>query len=167
MPPSKFRRQTPNRTDSHSSETKGNGEAVVEDPTAPPAGGTVEVLVEEIVESRTAELREQLDDLRAQLEEVENFARISLDERKVKQNETKLTELSASLTDFAEKSFNNINALEDRLDRQALVLAAMLDSMGDEVDLSEVRKYEQDRLVADASPDERLQEALGAADDGS
>ena len=167
MPPSKFRRQTPDRTDSRSSETKGNGEAVVEDPTGPPAGGTVEVLVEEIVESRTAELREQLGDLRAQLEEVENFARISLDERKVKQNETKLTELSASLTDFAEKSFNNVNALEDRLDRQALVLAAILDSMDDEVDLSEVRKYEQDRLVADASPDERLQEALGAADDGS
>ncbi|MFQ3285018.1 hypothetical protein [Natronomonas sp.] len=165
MPPAKFRRQTPDRTDSQSDETAGNGEAVIEDPTSPSAGGTVEVLIEEIIESQTTELREQLGDLRSQLEEVEEFARISLDERKVKQNETKLTDLSASLTAFAEESFNNINALEDRLDRQALILAAVLESMGDDVDLSEVHKYEQDRLVADASPDERLQEALAEADD--
>jgi len=163
MPPAKFRRQTPDRTESPSGETKENGEAVIEEPTSPSTGGTVEVLIEDIVASETAELREELEALRTQLDEVENFARISLNERKVKQNEAKLSEFSASLTAFAEKSFNNINALEDRLDRQALVLAAILESLGDDIDLSDVQRYEQDRLVADASPDERLRAALGAS----
>ncbi len=161
MPPAKFRRQTPDRTESPSGEKKENGEAVIEEPASPSTEGTVELLIEDIVASETAALREELEALRTQLDEVENFARISLNERKVKQNEAKLTEFSSSLTAFAEKSFNNINALEDRLDRQALVLASILESLGDDIDLSDVQRYEQDRLVSDVSPDERLRAALG------
>ena len=159
MSPAKFRRQTPDGADSDSNDAKQNGDDVPETPEPPSTEGTVELLIEDIVASRTAELREDIEALRSQLESVENFARISLNERKVKQNEAKLTEFSESLTAFAEKSFNNINALEDRLDRQALVLAAVLESVGDDVDLSAVRRYEDDRLVTDMSPDERLRAA--------
>ena len=169
MPPAKFRRQTPDRENSHPDGTRENGtkgsgtsgESEGETPAPPSTEGTVELLIEDIVESRTAGLREELEALRTQLESVEDFARISLNERKVKQNEAKLSEFSASLTAFAEKSFNNINALEDRLDRQALALAAVLESVDDDVDLSAVHRYENDRLVADRSPEERLQAAVG------
>ena len=164
MSPAKFRRQTPDRTDTDSNEAKQNGDETIETPEPPSTEGTVELLIEDIVESQTAEIRSELEALRSQLESVEDFARISLNERKVKQNEAKLTEFSDSLTAFAEKSFNNINALEDRLDRQALVLAAVLESVGDDVDLSAVHRYENDRLVTDMSPDERLQAAAAGGE---
>lgn len=157
MPPTKFHRQTPRSEDSQAAEQKENGEGSVEEHSA---SGTVETLIEEMVESRTAELRAELEALERQVESVDDFARISLNERKVKQNEAKLSEFSESLTAFAEKAFNNINALEDRLDRQALLLAAILESLEDDVDLSAVRRYENDRLVTDDSPDERLAAAI-------
>jgi hypothetical protein len=160
----KFQRQTPQtRTNESTREQSENGTADVGEGDGT---GTVERLIENIVESQTADLREQLEDLEKQIEDVDNFARISLNERKVKQNEVQLSEFSASLTSFAEKAFNNINTLEDRLDRQALVLSAILESLDDDdIDLSTVRRYENDRLVTDTSPNERLGAAISG--DGS
>ncbi|MES3517645.1 MAG: helix-hairpin-helix domain-containing protein [Natronomonas sp.] len=160
MPPIKFRRQRPTVKKNQTTDETENGEGSIEATTETEASGAVETLIEDMVRSETAELRQQLTELEAQIEEVDNFARISLNERKVQQNEAKLSEFSESLTAFAEKAFNNINALEDRLDRQSLVLAAILDALGDDVDLSEVRRYENDRLVADTTPDERLAHAI-------
>lgn len=161
MSPATHHRQTPRTEAEDSQPTKENGTGEVEEEA--PAVGPLETVVDEMVESRTTELREELEALEQQVEALDNFARISLNERKVKQNEAKLSEFSESLTAFAEKAFNNINALEDRLDTQALVLAAVVEALDGEVDLSEAQRYREDRLVADRTPDERLADAV--ADD--
>lgn len=157
MSPTEYYRQTPRNGTEQTTATETNDDGGSDTPSET---GAVEGLIEEIVESQTDELRDELDALERQIETVDDFARISLNERKVKQNEAKLSEFSESLTAFAEKAFNNINALEDRLDRQALLLAAILDSLEDDVDLSTVRRYENDRLIADTAPDERLAAAI-------
>lgn len=161
MSPADHYRQTPrNGTDqTTATETTDDGGEEI-----PSETGTVEALIKEIVESQTDDLRDELDTLERQIETVDDFARISLNERKVKQNEEKLSEFSESLTAFAEKAFNNINALEDRLDRQALLLVAILDSLEDDIDLSTVRRYENDRLIADTAPNERLAAAIRGED---
>jgi len=162
MPPTEFHRQTPgSETDETEPEAKENGTGEVKDQTAPP---TVEGIIEGMIESRLAELREDIEGLEREIETVEDFARISLNERKVKQNEAKLTEFSESLTAFAEKAFDHLNELESRLDTQALLLAAILESL-DDVDLSEVRRHRSERLVMDATPEERLASAIDAAGD--
>ncbi|MFC6837697.1 hypothetical protein [Halomarina ordinaria] len=121
---------------------------------------TMESLVEQLVEERIASLEREIADLEDAVEEVDNFARISLNERKIKQSEANLSEFSDSLTGFAEKAFNGINELEDRLDAHALVLAALLDAVDADVDLSEAERYQEERLVMDTAPDERLAEAI-------
>ncbi|MFC6765500.1 hypothetical protein [Natrinema soli] len=161
MSPTDHYRQTPRNGTEQSTTTETNDAG---DGDTPSETGAVEGLIEELVESQTNELRDELDALERQIETVDDFARISLNERKVKQNEAKLSEFSESLTAFAEKAFNNINALEDRLDRQALLLVAILDSLEDDVDLSTVRRYENDRLIADTAPNERLAAAIQGAD---
>lgn len=126
-------------------------------------GASIDRIVESLVDERTADLEEDLEAVRHQVEELDDFARISLNERKIKQTETNLAEFSDSLTQFAEKAFNNINTLEDRLDLQGLLLAAMLDSLAEEdveVDLSDVERLQQESVVMTASPDERLSDAI-------
>lgn len=122
-----------------------------------------EGLVERMIQTHVADLEQELDELREQVEETDNFARISLNERKIKQSEENLSEFSDSLMGFAEKAFNDINRLEDRLDMQALVLAAVLDAMREEgidLDLSEVERYRQPNVVTDTPPEEQLEDAL-------
>jgi len=159
MPPTEFHRQTPG-SETDEPEAKENGTGEVEDQTAPQ---TVEGIIEGMIESRLAELREDIEGLEREIETVEDFARISLNERKVKQNEAKLTEFSESLTAFAEKAFDHLNELESRLDTQALLLAAILESL-DDVDLSEVRRHRSERLVMAATHAERLASAIDAGD---
>lgn len=132
------------------------------EPTASP-DTTFEALVEEKIESRTEDLESELAALERQLEDVEDFARISLNERKVKQSETNLSEFSDSMSGFAEKAFNHINDLEDRMNRQSLLLAAILEALDDadvDVDLEEVERLEADSHVLEQSPDERLQHTI-------
>ncbi|WP_318568554.1 hypothetical protein [Salinigranum marinum] len=127
---------------------------------------TVETLIEEMIQSRIAHLEAELATLEDEIQEVDDFARISLNERKVKRTEANLSEFSDSLTGFAEKAFNDINALEDRLDTQALLLAAVLDTLEAsdlDVDLSEVRKFQASNVVLSETPEERLLTAI--ADD--
>lgn len=166
MAPTKFHRQTPRTEQDETEETEAkpehDGAGSLEEQSAPTS--TIDSFVEEMVESNIADLREEIEALEQQIEEVDNFARISLNERKVKQNETSLSEFSDSLTAFAETAFHNLNVLEDRLDTQALLLAAIVESL-DDVDLAEVQRYEHGSRVLSSTPEERLSEAIAAAGD--
>lgn len=169
MSPTQFHRQTPEiETDETESGAEEDGTAeVVEQPDeleGRASSPTVEGIVEGMIESRLEELRDDIEALEEDIETVDNFARISLNERKVKQNEAKLSEFSESLTAFAEKAFDHLNELESRLDTQALLLAAILESL-DDVDLSDVRRHRSERLVMDATPEERLAAAIDETDD--
>lgn len=161
MAPPKLPRQTP-RTEDEASETAEDGTGSLEAQSA--SASTIDALVEEMVESNVADLREEIETLERQIEAVDDFARISLNERKVKQNETSLSEFSDSLTAFAETAFHNLNVLEDRLDTQALLLAAVVESL-DDVDLEEVRRYQHGNRVLSSTPEERLAGAIDAAAD--
>jgi TolA-binding protein len=122
-----------------------------------------EGLIEEVVQTQVAGLERELEALREQVEEIDDFARISLNERKIKQSEENLSEFSDSLMGFAEKAFNDINDLEDRLDMQALLLAAILDALGEEdveLDLSVVDRYRRRNVVVTTPPEEQLEDAI-------
>ncbi|PSP99100.1 hypothetical protein BRC94_08135 [Halobacteriales archaeon QS_5_70_17] len=115
-----------------------------------------------MIQARIGELEGEIQRLEEQLEEVDNFTRISLNERKIKQAEANLSGFSDSLTGFAEKAFNDINELENRLEVHSLYLAAVLEGLDEEdvdLDLSDVAAYEEDQVVMAASPEERLRSA--------
>ena len=142
-----------------------NGEEITAETSDESTGSelTMESLVAKMIQSETGDLRTELDDLKREIEEVNDFARISLNERKIKQNEANLSEFSDSLTGFAEKAFNNINAIQDRLDVQSLLLAAIVDALDDEgveLDMSLVERYRQESVVTDTSPEEKLEASL-------
>ncbi|MCL7419167.1 MAG: hypothetical protein M8354_15225 [Halalkalicoccus sp.] len=128
---------------------------------------TVDYQIEELIERRTQALAEEIEELESELEDLDNFARISLAERRVKGNEANLAEFSNSLTGFAERTFSKLNTIESRLDTQTLLLAAVVEALADaddvEIDLSEVEKYGEEQLVVSASPEERLKEAIDEA----
>ncbi|MDL5362460.1 hypothetical protein [Halalkalicoccus sp. NIPERK01] len=124
---------------------------------------TVDYQIEELIDRRTEEIEERIDDLQTEIEEVDNYARISLGERRVKGTEANLAEFSESLTDFADRTFTKTNALESQLEIQRLLLAEVLEALAEadvEVDVSEVTSYQEDQLVMSASPEKRLQEAI-------
>ncbi|ADJ14339.1 hypothetical protein C497_03107 [Halalkalicoccus jeotgali B3] len=124
---------------------------------------TVDYQIEELIDRRTEEIEERIDDLQADLEEVDNYARISLGERRVKGTEANLAEFSESLTDFADRTFTKTNALESQLEIQRLLLAEMLEALAAadiEVDVSDVEQHQEGQLVMSASPEERLHEAM-------
>lgn len=122
-----------------------------------------ESLVEQMIQTQMQDLERQLDEVQRQVEEIDDFARISLNERKIKQSEANLTEFSDSLTQFAERAFNNINELEERLDLQALILASIVDALreeGIELEFEEADRYREPNVVTDTQPQHRLEEAL-------
>lgn len=125
---------------------------------------TVDYQIEELIARRTGELEDRVEELEDELTEVENFARISLGERRLKQNEANLSEFSESLTAFAERTFTKMNALENRLEVQTLLLTSLIDAISEsddvEIDVSEVKRYQNDQLVMSASADQRLQETI-------
>lgn len=167
MSPTTYKRQTPHTEDDETeSKAKEDGarELRAEEEEEPSTSPTLEGIIEDMIESKAEGLREELDELERQIETVDDFARISLNERKVKQNEVRLSEFSDSLTAFAEKAFENLNELESRLDTQALLLAAILESL-DDVDLSDVRRHRSEQLVMDATPEERLASVIDRTDD--
>lgn len=125
---------------------------------------TVDYQIEELIQQRTAHLEEEIARLESELEELDNFARISLGERRVKGNEANLTEFSNSLTGFAERTFTKLNTIESRLDAQTLLLAAVVEALSEtddiELNLTEVERYSDDQLVMSATPEKRLQDAI-------
>jgi predicted flap endonuclease-1-like 5' DNA nuclease len=151
----------PSHDPGRSESSRTNGDA------AESGASPLESLIEEMIQSRIADLEAELESLEKQLEEVDNFARISLNERKVQRTEANLSEFSDSLTGFAEKAFNDINHLEERLDTQALLLAAILEAVDDsvlDVDLEEVRKFQRANVVITETPEDRLLNAIGSED---
>ncbi|WP_129113501.1 hypothetical protein [Halegenticoccus tardaugens] len=124
---------------------------------------TVEGIIDEMIQSRIGELEAEIAALERQLEAVDNYTKISLNERKIKQSEENLLEFSDSLTGFAEKAFNDINEIEDRLDTQALLLASILEALDDEgvdVDLTAVERFQKENIVTGSGPEKRLEEAV-------
>lgn len=170
-------RQTPGVDESEEEETETeaepaeNGTSPAGEETVPEGDGPVQAgeespsfegLVEEMIQSRIGELEGEIGRLEDQLEEVDNFTRISLNDRKIKQAEANLSEFSDSLTGFAEKAFNDINELENRLEIHSLYLAAILEGLDEEdvdLDLSDAAAYQEDQVVMAASPEERLRSA--------
>ncbi|MCH7659195.1 MAG: hypothetical protein IH933_00965 [Euryarchaeota archaeon] len=125
---------------------------------------TVDYQIEELINQRTRDLEKEIERLEDELEELDNFARISLGERRIKGNEANLTEFSNSLTGFAERTFTKLNAIESRLDAQTLLLAAVVEGLSEaddiDLDLTEVEAYNEEQLVVSASPEKRLQDAI-------
>lgn len=141
----------------------GDGTTVPETTDEGSPDATIEQLIDQMIQSHVADLEAELAEVERQVEEIDNFARISLNERKIKQSEANLVEFSDSLTNFAEKAFNNINALEERLDVQALLLAAVVEALNEEgidLDVEQVERYQQESVVTDMTPEERLERAI-------
>lgn len=123
--------------------------------------GAIERQIETLIDERVAEIERDLEALEAELEELDNFARISLGERYSQRIEQNVSALSDSLTGFAERNFQQLNSVDGRVDEMSLVLAAVIEALDEEdidVDFSEVRRM-QEAGVVDRSPAERLEAA--------
>ncbi len=130
---------------------------------APGETASFEGLVEGMIQTQVSDLEQELDELEQQVEEIDDFARISLNERKIKQSEENLTAFSDSLTSFAERAFDSINLLEERLDLHALILASIVEALQEEgvdLDLEEVNRHRKPNVVTDTQPEDRLEAAL-------
>lgn len=120
--------------------------------------------IRQLVDDRAATIENRIDELESELAELENFATVTLRDRRIGENTTNIDKISESFSGFAESTSDKLNSLEGRLEIDTLLLAAMAEALADaedvEVDLSTVRKYQEDRLVTDTSTDEQLEEAL-------
>ncbi len=129
---------------------------------------TVDYRIEALIDQRTEEIEDRIEEVEDELADVEDFARISLGERRLAQNEANLSEFSESLTAFAERTFTKLNTLESQLEVQTLLLAEVLKALGEtddvDLDVSEVKRYQEDQLVMSASADEQLREAIEQLD---
>ena len=149
--------------------TESPEEEIEDEPTEPEAEstveyrpGTIEHQVDQQISAHVEPIAQRLDELEERVSELDNYARISLSERRIKQNEENLAEFSDSLTAFAERTMSRANALEERLQVQTMLLAAVLDALEEtdaDVDLSAVERYRNERVVTDAS-NEQLEEAI-------
>jgi hypothetical protein len=120
--------------------------------------------IKELVDDRAATIENRIDELEDELNELENFATVTLRDRRIGENTTNIDKISESFSGFAESTTDKLNALESRQEINTLLLAAIAEALGDaedvDVDLSTVREYQEDRLVTDTSADEQLEEAL-------
>lgn len=120
--------------------------------------------IRELVDNRAATIEGRIDELENELTELENFATVTLRDRRIGETTTNIDKLSESFSGFAESTSDKLNALEGRLEINTLLLAAIAEALADaeevEVDLSTVRRYQEDRLVTDTSTDEQLEKAL-------
>jgi len=135
-----------------------DGEAAGDTGAETGSDGAIERQIESLIDERVAEIERDMEALEAELEELNNFARISLGERYSQRIEQNVSELSDSLTGFAERNFQKVNSVEGRVDEMSLVLAAVVEALDDadvDVDFSEVRRM-QDAGVVEETPAERL-----------
>lgn len=154
--------------------TNENGSAPADEPveesTAEPNPGTegesattIDQHVERVVDDRLETVESELEGLSDDIDELENFATISLGERRLDQAEANLSEFSQSLTDLSEQTLEQVNELESRLEFQTVVLATALDALADadvEVDPEPIRAYQQEQIVTERSPSKRLADAI-------
>ncbi|ELY57204.1 hypothetical protein [Natronococcus jeotgali] len=119
--------------------------------------------IERVVDDRLETVESELAQMSEDVDELENFATISLGERRLDQAEANLSEFSQSLTDLSEQTLEQVNELEARLEFQTVVLATALDALADadvEVDPEPIRAYQQEQIVTDRSPSKRLEDAI-------
>lgn len=138
-----------------------DGEAAGDAETGTGSDGSIERQIEALIDERVAEIERDMEALEAELEELDNFARISLGERYSQRIEQNVSELSDSLTGFAERNFQKLNSVEGRVDEMSLVLTAVIEALDEadlDVDFSEVRRMREAGVV-EQSPDERLEAA--------
>lgn len=121
-----------------------------------------ETRVEEL-EGELEELQSEIDELEDDLEELDSFAKVTLRDRRISENSDLIDALSDSFSGFAENTSEKLGALENRVEVNAMVLAAIIESleaMDADLDFSEVEGYQEDHLVTTASADDRLAEAI-------
>ncbi|MFA9427151.1 hypothetical protein [Natronorubrum sp. A-ect3] len=115
--------------------------------------------VEQLMEDQLSEIRAELDQLSSDIEDVDQFATISLGERRLAQAEANLSEFSTSLTEFSEQTLEKVNELESRLEQQTIMLATVLEALAEsdvDIDTSAIRDYQQDQIVTDQSASDKL-----------
>ncbi len=120
--------------------------------------------IRELVDNRAATVENRIEELEAELEELENFATITLRDRRIAENSTNVGKLSDSFSGFAESTTDKLNALENRIEVNSLVLAGVVEALAEaedvELDLTGVEGYQEDRLVTNVSANDRLVEAI-------
>ena len=124
---------------------------------------TMDQYIERVVDDRLETVESELTQMSEDVDELENFATISLGERRLDQAEANLSEYSASLTDLSERTLEQVNELESRLEYQTGVLATALDALAEadvDVDTEPIDAYRQDQIVTEQSPSKRLEEAI-------
>lgn len=116
-----------------------------------------------LVENRAATLERRIADLETELEELDNFAKITLRDRRIAENTGNIGKVSDTLSGFAESTTEKLNTIQRTQETNTLLLAAIveaLDEEGVDVDLSAVRNHREGRPVTDVSADDRLGNAL-------
>ena len=120
--------------------------------------------IRELVESRARTVESRIDELENELEQLRNFAEITLRDRRIAENSDNIGKISDSFSGFADSTTNKLNYLENCLEINTLVLAAVIEALKEaedvDLDLSEIGGYQEDRLVTNVSANDRLAEVI-------
>jgi archaellum component FlaC len=126
-------------------------------------GTTIDGQVRALIDQRADEIEARLDEVEDDLSELDNYTKITLRDRRSAEIEGNLTKVSDAFSGFAENTTDRLSALDNRLEVTTLLLVALVDALDEadvDIDLSDVQSQQAERLVTDASADERLAEAL-------
>jgi hypothetical protein len=126
-------------------------------------GTTIDGQVRALIDQRADEIEARLDEVKDDLSELDNYTKITLRDRRVAEIEGNLTKVSDAFSGFAENTTDRLSALDNRLEVTTLLLVALVDALDEadvDIDLSDVQSQQAERLVTDASADERLAKAL-------
>ena len=126
-------------------------------------GTTIDGQVRALIDQRADEIEARLDEVEDDLSELDNYTKITLRDRRIAEIEGNLTKVSDAFSGFAENTTDRLSALDNRLEVTTLLLVALIDALDEadvDIDLSDVQSQQAERLVTDASADERLAEAL-------
>lgn len=126
-------------------------------------GTTIDGQIRALIDQRADEIEARLDEVEDDLSELDNYTKITLRDRRIAEIEGNLTKVSDAFSGFAENTTDRLSALDNRLEVTTLLLVALVDALDEadvDIDLSDVQSQQAERLVTDASADERLAEAL-------
>ena len=126
-------------------------------------GTTIDDQVQALIDRRADDIEARLGEVEDDLSELDNYTKITLRDRRVAEIEGNLTKVSDAFSGFAENTTDRLSALDNRLEVTTLLLVALVDALDEadvDIDLSDVQSQQAERLVTDASADERLAEAL-------
>ena len=121
-------------------------------------------------ENRVEELEGELGDIHGEiaaleddLEELDNFAKVTLRDRRISEHSDLIDALSDSFSGFAENTSEKLGALENRVEVNTMMLAVIVEALAEtdaDLDFSDVEGYQEDHLVTTASADDRLAAAI-------